>query len=80
MRSLAAPLACLLALGLTAACGGDGGSGNGGVATALEDVPWILTSGLDAKGWEAAAPSAMFAAGTVGGSHGLQSIHRLVHS
>jgi heat shock protein HslJ len=70
VRTLAAPLACLLALGLTAACGGDVGDGDGGGATALEDVPWILASGLDAEGWEALAPSAMFAGGTVGGSTG----------
>jgi len=70
VRILAAPLACLLALGLTAACGGDGGKGNGGGATAFEDVPWILASGLDTEGWEMAAPSAMFADGTVGGSTG----------
>jgi heat shock protein HslJ len=68
MRVPAAPLACLLAVGLAAGCGGDE-EGNAAAAS-LADVPWVLSSGPDVEGWETAAPSATFAEGTVGGSTG----------
>src|SRR6185295_13068324 len=36
----------------------------------LQDVPWVLASGLDVEGWEQVAPSAQFMNGSVTGSTG----------
>jgi heat shock protein HslJ len=55
----------VLAAGLAAGCGGDD-DGESGDAFFV-DVHWLLSSGLDADGWEAAPPSATFADETVGG-------------
>jgi len=66
------PAAILVWLLLSAGCGGD--SGDAGETTAeaasLRDVPWVLSGGLDAEGWESAPPSAAFGAETVGGFAG----------
>jgi heat shock protein HslJ len=57
----------LLTLGL-AACGEDDSTEAEGPS--FEGVPWLLSSGIDVAGWQAVAPSATFADGTVGGSTG----------
>jgi len=57
----------LLTLGL-AACGED--ESTEGEGPSFEGVPWLLSSGIDVAGWQAVAPSATFADGTVGGSTG----------
>jgi heat shock protein HslJ len=36
----------------------------------LEGTPWVLAAGIDVPGWETVAPSASFAAGTLGGNNG----------
>ena len=59
----------LLLLTLQLAACGDEDSAEGEGAS-FEGVPWVLVSGLDLTGWEAAAPSATFADGTAGGSTG----------
>jgi heat shock protein HslJ len=68
MRFAAAVLA-FLAVGLVTGCGGDEEEDEAEAAS-LADVPWVLSSGLDVEGWQAVAPSATFAQGTVGGSTG----------
>jgi heat shock protein HslJ len=68
MRFAAALLALLLAVGPAIGCGGNEESDSG--AASVADVPWALSGGLDVAGWEAVAPSATFADGTVGGSTG----------
>ena len=68
-----AALALGLALGLVVGgCGSDDDeeAETQGEAASLENVPWVLSSGLDVEGWEQAAPSVTFADGTVGGSTG----------
>jgi heat shock protein HslJ len=72
MRALVASCGLLLALGLTGGCAGDNGddSAGAGEPASLVDVPWVLSGGLEVEGWEAAPPSATFAAETVGGSTG----------
>ena len=67
MRFVFAPSAFLLVVGVVAGCGDDGSSTE---SAAFEQVPWVLGAGIDVDGWEAAAPSAMFDGGTVGGSTG----------
>ncbi len=73
MRSTLTSCGFLLAVGLAAGCGGNGGS-NSTAATAelppFVDVPWVLDGGLEVTGWEAVRPSATFTGGTVGGSTG----------
>ena len=71
MHSLAASLAVLLALGLTAGCGGDDDSaGADSEVVSIVGIPWLLSSGLDVEGWEEAPPSAVFMIDTVGGFGG----------
>ena len=65
MHTAAASVALLLALGLTAGCGGDDDEG----AESFVGVPWVVSSGIDLGGSDA-APSATFTADTVGGSTG----------
>ena len=61
-----ASFALLLAIALAQGCGGnDEGQPD---ATSFVGVPWLLSSGVDAEGWETAAPTATFDDGTVGGS------------
>jgi heat shock protein HslJ len=67
MHTAAAPLALLLALGLAAGCGGDDEEGVAGGS--FVGVPWVLSSGVDLGGSDA-APSATFTDTTVGGSTG----------
>lgn len=69
MRTVTASLGVLVALGLAAGCGDDEGA-EVADATALEGAPWTLASGIDVAGWEAVAPGATFADGTVSGSTG----------
>ena len=64
----AASVALLLALGLAAGCGGDD-EGDGAAGDSFVGVPWVLSSGVDLGGSDA-APSATFAKGTVAGSTG----------
>jgi heat shock protein HslJ len=70
------PAAAALALGLALAlvlggCGGDDDeSEQQAEASSLENVPWVLSSGLEVEGWEQSAPSVTFADGTAGGSTG----------
>lgn len=66
MRSL---LLCVVLLAVLAGCGDDEEQAAQGPA-ALEGTPWVLTGGLDVDGWEAVAPSATFAKGTVSGFSG----------
>ena len=47
------------------ACGGDAAD-----PSSFEEVPWVLSSGVDVEGWETVAPSAQFADGNVAGSTG----------
>ncbi len=61
-------LALALALTFAAGCGEDDDGAAGGPG--FEGVPWTVTSGIDVAGWEAYAPSATFADGTVSGSTG----------
>jgi heat shock protein HslJ len=72
VRSIAASLPLLLLLALAAACGGTAGDDDEGSADALplEGVEWVLTSGIDVDGWEAVAPTAAFADGSLAGSTG----------
>ncbi len=71
MRSLAALLALPVMLGLAAGCGGGDDEAEGeGEAVLIIGVPWLLSSGLDAEGWEEAPPSATFTIDTVGGFAG----------
>ena len=58
----------LLALVLAGGCGEE--EGGAAASAPLPDVPWSLISGIDVAGWEAHAPSATFADGTVSGSNG----------
>lgn len=58
--------ACALLLLLTA-CGSDERAAGGAT---LEGTPWVLVSGVDVPGWETAAPTATFKAGTLSGSSG----------
>jgi heat shock protein HslJ len=62
-----APLSLLLVLVLSAACGGGPGEASPG---SLEGAPWVLRAGVDVDGWEAVAPTATFADGSVTGSSG----------
>ena len=64
MHTAAASLALLLALGLAAGCGGDDEEGVAGGS--FVGVPWVLSSGVDLAGSDA-APSATFTDDTVGG-------------
>jgi heat shock protein HslJ len=66
MRSMLAGAVLLLCL--ASGCGGDEAPASD--EASLVGVPWVLTAGLDAQGWENAPPSATFADGTVGGSTG----------
>ncbi|RKQ93410.1 heat shock protein HslJ [Solirubrobacter pauli] len=59
--------ACALLLLLLTACGNDDRAASGAT---LEGTPWVLVSGVDVPGWEAATPSATFKAGTLSGSSG----------
>ena len=64
MHTAAASVALLLALGLAAGCGDDDeGAGS------FVGVPWVVSSGIDLGGSDA-APSATFTDDTVGGSTG----------
>ncbi len=68
MKVVVVPLAALLVLAAATACGEDeAGSPN---PVSLQDVPWVLASGLDVDGWEEVAPSATFMDGRVAGSTG----------
>jgi heat shock protein HslJ len=67
MRRLLVPV---LGLALVACGGDDDGGGTPPPAATLEDVPWVVSSGLSAPSWEQFAPSATFAGGTVSGSAG----------
>jgi heat shock protein HslJ len=68
MRPVVASLVTLLALATVGGCGGE--DETPADASALEGTPWVLASGLDVAGWEAAAPSATFEGGRVAGSTG----------
>jgi len=63
MHTAAASVALLLALGPAAGCGGDDGPGS------FVGIPWVVSSGVDLGGSDA-APSATFTDDTVGGSTG----------
>jgi heat shock protein HslJ len=67
MRLLVGPVAALLVF---AAAGCGGGEDEPADPSALEGVPWVLASGVDVEGWEAASPSASFDGGRVAGSTG----------
>ena len=67
------PRLLMLVLALAAAavgCGDDGGGGAAVSESALNGVPWVVTSGLTSPGWEQVAPSTAFADGHVAGSSG----------
>ena len=68
MHLAALSVALLLALGLAAGCGGDDAAEADEVP--IVGVPWLLSSGLEVAGWEAAPPSATFSLDTVGGFAG----------
>ncbi len=57
----------LLAAGLASGCGGDDDAAD---PPTLENVPWVLTSGVDVEGWEAVAPGIRFGPSRFGGSTG----------
>lgn len=67
MKLVSASFSLVLALALTAACGGGADEAAPG---SLEGVPWVLRAGVEVDGWEAVAPTATFADGTVAGSSG----------
>ena len=66
MHAAAASLALLLALGLTAGCGGDD---DGAAADSFVGVPWVLSAGVHV-GAGGTAPSATFTDKAVAGSTG----------
>ena len=66
MQTAGASVALLLALGSAAGCGGAGGDDEAG---SFVGVPWVVSSGVDLAGRDA-APSATFTDDTVGGSTG----------
>jgi heat shock protein HslJ len=68
MKVVVAPLAALLVLAAATACGED--EAGSPTPESLQDVPWMLASGVDAEGWEEVAPSATFMDGRVAGSTG----------
>jgi heat shock protein HslJ len=65
-------LAAVVVIATVSGCGGDeDGDEDGSLgASSLEDVPWVLASGIDIEGWEEVAPSATFEDGKVAGSTG----------
>ncbi len=63
-------LLALLALAIVVAGCGDDEEGSAAKSPSFEGVPWLLVSGIDAPGWEHAAPSANFEGGTVTGFNG----------
>lgn len=70
-----APLLLLLAFTLLAACGDDDDDAeqddeSSANTVSLENVPWVLSSGVDVEGWEDTGPSATFEDGRVSGSSG----------
>jgi heat shock protein HslJ len=64
VRVVAVALGALLVAEIVGGCAGGGG------ASSFEGVPWTLSAGVDAEGWEAIAPSVRFEAGKLGGSTG----------
>ena len=68
MKVVVVPLAVLLVLASATACGED--EAGSPTPESLQDVPWVLASGLDVEGWEEVAPSATFMDGSVTGSTG----------
>jgi heat shock protein HslJ len=68
MRLLVGPVAALLVIVAAGGCGG--GEAEPADASSLKGVPWVLASGVDVGGWEAAPPSATFDGGRVAGSTG----------
>ena len=61
-------LAVLLVLASATACGED--EAGSPTPESLQDVPWLLASGVDVAGWEKVTPSATFMDGSVTGSTG----------
>ena len=68
MKVFVVPLAVLLVLASATACGED--EAGSPTPESLQDVPWVLASGVDVEGWEKVAPSATFMDGSVTGSTG----------
>lgn len=68
MKVVVVPLAMLLVLAAATACGED--EAGSPTPESLQDVPWVLASGVDVEGWEEVAPSATFMDGSVTGSTG----------
>ncbi len=68
MKVLVVPLAVLLVLASATACGED--EAGSPTPESLQDVPWLLASGVAVEGWEEVAPSATFMDGSVTGSTG----------
>ena len=69
MRLALVSLPVVLALALTAGCGGDSDATESSAAS-LEGPLWVLAAGIDIDGWEAVAPTATFQDGAVAGSSG----------
>ena len=66
--TVAVNIVAVLVLASAAACGEDeAGSPD---PSSLEQVPWLVVSGLEVEGWEDAAPSANFEGGRIAGSTG----------
>jgi heat shock protein HslJ len=68
MKVVVVLLAVLLVLASATACGED--EAGSPTPESLQDVPWLLASGVDVEGWEEVTPSATFMDGSVTGSTG----------